>query len=496
MPIETTYLELSEDGGASHKFYEVAIDDTTVTIRYGRIGSDGAKQTETLADADAAKKFADKKIAEKKKKGYAEAVMGMRKKRTVTRRFVSAPMPSSTSSSSSPYSRPAKNKPAPPVPKERVPLLWNFSSGSAAFGIFINEEACWVGNEHGRVFKLNHQGEVLTQYTLPDGVKCVIADKNWIYVGCDDGKVYDLTGKVPRVAYEINDDIDIYWLDIYNGLLGVSDAEGNVILANYEGDEIGRRKGKGTSAWMIRLDEQNIYYGDNQGMACFSLEDGSDSWVQNVGSVLFGWQEKDAVYAGTGRQTIAKVSKAGELLKTYQADGTIFSCATSENGKFVFGGDSSNFIYCFNEAGERLWKLHTNCGTALSMQYFQEKLYIVTNYGSLACIDASEEAIEKAKTGELPQTIQLKAPEAIAVAETMTLETIAPTAGKVILKCVKADGKLRVQVESQGYNASWFVQFPNNLRQEGKLYAVDGLQEASQGGFYRVLGEIYQLSLN
>jgi predicted DNA-binding WGR domain protein len=481
MSLEKKYLELSEDNGASHKFYEVILEDNTVSIRYGRIGTDGAVQKETLTDATAARKYADKKIAEKKRKGYEEAVQGVRKKRTITRRFVAAP----TSSRS-----------AAPVPKERVPLLWNFNSGSSAFGIFINEEACWVGNEGGRVFKLNHEGEVVNQYKLPDGVKCVIADKEWIYVGCDDGNVYDLTGKTPRIAYEISNDIDIYWLDVCNGLLGVSDAEGNVTLANYEGEEIGRRKGQGKRAWMIRLDEHNIYYGDNQGVASFSLEDGSDSWEHKGSSVLFGWQEKDAVYAGTSGSTITKISKKGELLITYKADGPIFSCATSGNGKFVFGGDSSGFVYCFDESGERVWKLNTNCGTALSMQYFDAKLYIVTSHGSLACIDASEEAINKAKTGELPQTLHLIAPEAIAVSETLALETIAPSAGKVILKCVKANGKLRVQVESQGYQPGWFVQFPTNLRQEGKLYAVDGLQEAVQGGFYRVLGEIYQLSLN
>lgn len=36
---ERTYLELSED--ASHKFYEVAVEGTRLTIRYGRIGDNG-----------------------------------------------------------------------------------------------------------------------------------------------------------------------------------------------------------------------------------------------------------------------------------------------------------------------------------------------------------------------------------------------------------------------------------------------------------------------
>jgi hypothetical protein len=28
--------------------------------------------------------------------------------------------------------------------------------------------------------------------------ECIVADDGWIYAGCDDGNVYDLSGKVPR----------------------------------------------------------------------------------------------------------------------------------------------------------------------------------------------------------------------------------------------------------------------------------------------------------
>jgi predicted DNA-binding WGR domain protein len=47
MVLEKTYLEMSEESGASHKFYEVTVEDNVVSIRYGRIGTDGSRQTET-----------------------------------------------------------------------------------------------------------------------------------------------------------------------------------------------------------------------------------------------------------------------------------------------------------------------------------------------------------------------------------------------------------------------------------------------------------------
>jgi predicted DNA-binding WGR domain protein len=483
MPVETFYLELSESEG-SHKFYEIVIEDTLLTIRYGRIGTDGQTSTETLADFAAAKKLAEKKVAEKKKKGYEEAVKGVRKKRTVTRRPVVA-------SASNAMRTTASGK------KITVPTVWNFNSGSQAFGIFVDEAACWMGNQNGNIFKLNHQGEVLTQYKLPEGVKCLIADKQWIYAGCDDGNVYDLGGKVPRIAYEISEDVDIYWLDVYDGVLGVSDADGNVVLANYEGEEIGRRKGLGEGAWMIRIDDKNIYYGDSAGVAAFSLEDGSDGWHQKTQSVLFGWQEKDAVFAGTAGRGVEKFDKTtGQKLQTYDMQSGAASCATSEGGKLVFGGNDQ--IFCFEAGGKLLWQLPTGCGSALSMQYFQGKLYAVTSYGNLICIDTSADATDKAKEGELPDTLKLAAPkEEAALVQTTALETVSQTqsSGKVILKCIKSGGKLRVKVESNGYKADWFVQFPNNLRQEGKLYAVDKIEEAP-GGFYRVLGDIFELKMS
>jgi predicted DNA-binding WGR domain protein len=61
-------------GGSSAKFYELSTSDNEVTVRFGRIGTEGQTQVKTLADADAAAKHADKQIASKLAKGYLETV--------------------------------------------------------------------------------------------------------------------------------------------------------------------------------------------------------------------------------------------------------------------------------------------------------------------------------------------------------------------------------------------------------------------------------------
>jgi len=58
--------------GKSSKFWEIAVSDTEVTVRYGRISSTGQAQTKTFADAATATWHAEQLIEEKTEKGYRE----------------------------------------------------------------------------------------------------------------------------------------------------------------------------------------------------------------------------------------------------------------------------------------------------------------------------------------------------------------------------------------------------------------------------------------
>lgn len=473
MTQEKTYLELSEADGVSHKFYEAIVEDTQVSIRYGRIGDRGQTQVKTYPTFEKAKAAATKKINEKLRKGYEPAVMGVRQKRPVTRRQIVSNQSTAT----------------------KAPVIWKFASGSAAFGIFIDRQRCWVGNQAGQIFALDRNGQVQSQFRLPDGVKCIVADDVWLYAGCDDGKVYDLTGKIPRVAYEIAPDVDIFWLDIKDGILGVSDANGGITTINHEDESQWSRKSQGSHGWMVRCDEIGVYHGHSSGVTMYDWEDGKLIWNQKTkGSVLFGWQEEAIVYASTGNNTIYAFTKKGEVSRIYQCDAPVYSCATAPEGKYVFAGDNYSSIYCFNEAGDRLWKLATGCGSAFSMQFLDDRLYIVTTDGSLACIDASEGSIAAAVAGTLPQTINIKAPTNIpAAVASNTLETTSNTSQGIIVECFKEGGKLRVRVVSPGYNSNWKVQFPKEIRQEGMRYVVEEVRESSRGGFYRTYGDIKKL---
>lgn len=477
--VSTTYLELSQEGGGAHKFYEATVDGLTVTVRYGRIGAAGQTQTTSFPTADKARSAAAKKVAEKVRKGYAPAVPGGRAPRPLTRRRVAS---------------------APSTARAHAPVLWRFRTGSAAFGIHVDDERCWVGNQAGDVCTLDHDGGVLARYRLPDGVKCLVADDFWIYAGCDDGRVYDLSSKVPFAAYDIAADVDIFWLDIHEGILHVSDRSGGLTVIDYEDEHQWARRSLGEHGWMVRADDRAVYHGHSHGVTAYSRDGAGELWhVPLLSGILFGWQEGQSVYAGVGGNATVRLAKAtGAVEATYECDGPVYSCATSPGGQFVFAGDAASSVYCFDRSGNRLWKLGTGGGSALSMQYRDERLYLVTTDGSLVCVDASEAAITAAQQGTVPVARDVKLAAAMPASAPAggagAVATVADVpSGAVVVECVQEGGAVRVHVVSEGYDSSWKVQFPRAIREPGARYVVDSVHAAA-GDFYRVRGDIRRLS--
>ncbi len=476
---ERWYLELSEEGGSSHKFYEVSVENTDLTIRYGRIGDQGQTSKKAFENFEKAKAEAEKKVKEKKRSGYADAVIGQRQKRAVTRRTLAVASAAEVRASAN---------------TKRAPVLWKFATGSTAFGISVTSKRVWAGNENGKVYALSLNGQVEAEYRLPEGVKCIIEDGDFVYAGCDDGKVYDLNSKVPRVAYEIADDVNIYWLDIHDALLAVSDDSGGLTLVDHNDEFVWTVKSGGSSAWMVRVDASQVYHGHSKGVTAYNTGSGQKVWDHQSYAVLFGWQSKDYAYGGTGAKTVEVLEKtSGRKIAVADCDAAVFSNAASDDGKYIFAGDSVSSVYCFTANGERLWKLATGCGSALSMQYYNERVYIVTGDGSLACIDASEAAIEAAKQGQVPDVIDIKAPANLVASAPAAVSTTSDSSQGVILECYKDGSKLRIRVISPGYDSSWNVQFPSDIREAGAKYVVEELRESARGGFYRAYGEIRKL---
>ena len=70
VPSVPRYFTCVEEG--SSKFWEVVVNGTELTVRFGRIGTKGQSQTKSFTSADAALREQEKLIRSKVSKGYEE----------------------------------------------------------------------------------------------------------------------------------------------------------------------------------------------------------------------------------------------------------------------------------------------------------------------------------------------------------------------------------------------------------------------------------------
>lgn len=61
--------------GNSAKFWKIRLAGTAITVRFGRLGTEGQMQAKTFPNAEAAQRHAEKVIAQKLGKGYVECAV-------------------------------------------------------------------------------------------------------------------------------------------------------------------------------------------------------------------------------------------------------------------------------------------------------------------------------------------------------------------------------------------------------------------------------------
>ena len=472
-----TYLELSDElGGTAHKFFEVTVSGSLVTVCYGAIGSTGQTSTRSFSSPTSARAEADKMIASRQRKGYELAVRGL------------------TSAAAGP--KKAARKPAP--------VLWRFDTKEKAFGVCVNARGCWVSNEAGRVTLLDTSGHPRRTFKLPDAAKCIIADEDWIYVGCDDGNIYDLTGSRPVVAYTLQTSDDILWMDITDAVLAVSDASGELHVFNHEADDQWTAISSGERGWMVRCDESGVYHGHSDGVTMYDWADGEERWYQPLdGAVLFGWADASRLIVATNKRRVYALSTQGDILFYGECDASVYCCA-SDGGRNIFAGDSDRTIYCFDDTGTRIWALALDAGSAFSMHYADGHLYIATTAGQLLCVDLSATGLSPSmrppvSTSTAAPTSLTAVDDNIAFAATdiTGLSTTTDASSGVVVECHSAGGSyLQVRVITPGYRQELPVQFPRSLRVLGERFVVEEVRISSRGSFYRAFGDIKRLDVS
>jgi predicted DNA-binding WGR domain protein len=120
--------------GGSRKFWEIAIEGCTVTVRFGRIGTDGQTKPKDLGSPDAAAKEAAKLVAEKTKKGYVEIGVAA---------TASVPTPSAPTATAPTPSAPAQTPPAADAPAQVGPTVPTSPMFSRLYLDGAHQEVAW-----------------------------------------------------------------------------------------------------------------------------------------------------------------------------------------------------------------------------------------------------------------------------------------------------------------------------------------------------------------
>ncbi len=238
---------------------------------------------------------------------------------------------------------------------------------------------------------------------------------------------------------------------------------------------------------------------------------GEQIWCNTeTGGVAFGVQGSKCVYAacrsaGYGGSTIKAIDKdTGTILSSSVCSSSTACCLTADES-CIF--DAAMLPLPMSESDRDSRKLGaTTIGrfglaySMLSQQCLGNELVLGINKG-FRCYDVSDGAISGDsrsprsalmvvyKVGGSNEVGVLRA-EDVRVADSNDSDEMN---GKVLCTCVKEGGKLRVRVDSPGYDSSWNCQFPKSIRVEGARYAVDNVQKAPNGNFYRALGEIVRI---
>ncbi len=467
-----------------------------------------AKKAAGKGAATTTKTAAPKKPAAAQKPAVTPAKRATANKKTTAKK-VTVAAPSSSSSSS-----------RAGVPEiKKLPWVWKFETGRQCVGLWV-DDLVWASNDAGDVFAFTHDGDVHKQMKLPKGSAAAIADEAWKYAGCADGKVYDLTGRSPRAMYDVGK-ANIGWLEVHGGNLGVADLKGTIAVFDAEGDQRWKQTVKGGGeGWVLRTDSSGLYHGSEVGLRKIAWH-GALLWHNaDVGDVRFGVLDGDEIVITAGYRkrgaaslyTIDKETGATRLTVALRsnlqgffhtgAEGCAVLPADDVNDRRIFVG-AGGALLVFDGLGKKLWEARFDGDSVCNMMMAprssssssqgkgQGALFFSTSDGVIARLDISEPAIARALKGSVVKTRVAQRQEMEDVDE--EVETTTLVGSGVVVEVVRIAGSLKVRAVSDGYRKDWFCQFPRDLRVEGRRFVVDQLREASQGGFYRALGDIKRL---
>ncbi|MBL8680020.1 MAG: PQQ-binding-like beta-propeller repeat protein [Myxococcales bacterium] len=388
-----------------------------------------------------------------------------------------------------------------------LPVVWQVNSGKQTVGLWVDDHV-WTGNDVGECYKLDKStGKLVSSWKLPGECVAVVSDDAWRYAGCNDGCIYDLTGDVARVAYQLGG-ARHDWIEVNQGVLCVSDDRGTITVIDVDGTTRWQKSDpKATEAWVLRTAADGLYHGSMVGLRKYDWS-GKRKWETKCGDVRYGAIDGDDIivtsgfFTASGNTCISRIERAKgkELWRKeartkssgfYSSGAEACAASASSEGTRRFFAAVGGYVFCYDDKGKLQWEAPTKCESLCNMMVQGDALYFASANGAIGRADISPAAFAKLEAGAWPAPSTRS--QGRLKERSRDVERTKDTSKGVVVECVKEGGKVRVRVISKGYRSDWFCQFPRDIREVGAKFVVDEVREATQGGFYRVLGNIKRL---
>lgn len=268
------------------------------------------------------------------------------------------------------------------------------------YEIFVNQQGCYIGNYNRLMLALSHEGRVNYQHELPEKIRSIVGNDSYIYGSCDDGKIYELSSKLPEEIFDIHSPLLQYYsslellkIDLWQEQLLILDVYGRLTLLDADHQVIWRKKYDIWRGLFLASDQEKIYLGHYHGINCYQRKTGQLIWqIMTDGAILSGSLTENGLIIGTSEGKIYQVEEA-ETLTTREIKMTllidcqnpIYACAIWDN--YLIFSDYQSSLYISHLTDNLISKNTLDCGAVLDMKIWQNYLYGVTTEGAIFCVE-------------------------------------------------------------------------------------------------------------
>jgi hypothetical protein len=270
------------------------------------------------------------------------------------------------------------------------------------FSVWVNHQGCWGSNRSGWILGLNHQGELIQQFKLKQFTRYLTsgfpAQDHTPLVSCEDGFIYDLTGKLPESIYSLPSPIAYAYQHIILALaksedfLFITDVYGQLLCVNavYK-TQWQKHSPHHWLSFFLATDHDYLYQGYYRGVIAYVLATGNLLWeIATPAPVLCGVALDDVLILGCGDRQIYQVKKfANEtsLSAIFRCSGIPYTIIKDSELARLLIADSDGKIYHLNYAGVPQELTQIPRGAVLAMQIWQNRLYAGTSEGEIICLN-------------------------------------------------------------------------------------------------------------